>query len=782
MEKKKIWQGIKMHGIRGIIGIAAAAMVGLLLGRADVEGSIYPFGAAVTGAAFLREDTVNPYAVFAGVMAGLATRMQDMEDPAFRFSVVAFTAAAMMIMSAVKIKNAPITALAALGAAYVTATVIFRTYAILPVLLSVIELCSGVIMLLTLNTTVRVFAERPLKKVLADEEVVSFGFALMAVVLGLGKINVMGVYLRDITAVFLCLAAGRVGNAGLAAAVGAAAGTACILAGAPAQQAAAFAVASLIAAVLGRLGPIGMSVGFTAMYSLFGLYAIGGAQTLTGLISCVLGAGGFLAAPAKFYEYIAVYVDANVMRTREQSLHTKRFREVTTGRLMEISDVFGDAAKVFSERTEDKRSGTTYMYASIPEEACAGCVLFTGCWEKSFAERYMMLRRMYAGYCENGCVDTQTMGQKFTKHCVNVEGVLRAARKAFKEHDDELSREGKVMESRYAVAGQLRGISKIIETLSKEVQADIRFKTETEDRLRRALDRHGVRSREVCVQVYAGRPEITVSVNSCSAKGDCKGKILRAVSEACGMSMECVNTVCRNSRRCELVYEQRRRFMLKTGIASAVKSGSEVSGDSHSFGALKDGRYMLLLCDGMGSGTRAARESLSAVSLMEDFYRAGFDDDTALDVINKLLMISSEEDVFSTMDICMVDLVNGSMVSTKIGAPHSYIVRGDSVKKLSAGALPIGILDELRPARYRSDVQDGDIILMFTDGIADEEAVSEEIYEGMMSLCELANVQDIADGILALVLSRTEGRAKDDMTVIAARVVESRAEKMQNTA
>ena len=232
---------------------------------------------------------------------------------------------------------------------------------------------------------------------------------------------------------------------------------------------------------------------------------------------------------------------------------------------------------------------------------------------------------------------------------------------------------------------------------------------------------------------------------------------------------------CTGRKYCRLRYEQAKAYSLQSGISRMKKEGSKVSGDAYSFEGLRDGRFMLLLCDGMGSGERAAQESSAAVSLMEDFYKANFDDKTVLDAINKLLLLSSSDEIFSTMDLCMINLIDGNAKFTKIGAPHSYLIRGNTIKKLQAGTLPIGILDEFRPAVYNMKVENGDLIIMFSDGIADLENASDALFETILEAAKLRSTQEIADRILSMALGIDGGEAKDDMTVMVTRVVKNRS-------
>lgn len=218
-------------------------------------------------------------------------------------------------------------------------------------------------------------------------------------------------------------------------------------------------------------------------------------------------------------------------------------------------------------------------------------------------------------------------------------------------------------------------------------------------------------------------------------------------------------------------YERAQNIALKTAVSRRTKEGSIVSGDTYSLKPLPDGRYMMLICDGMGSGERAQKESFAAANLIEDFYTAGFESKDVLNMINKLMLLSSSDEVFSALDLCIVDLRNSTAQFTKIGAPHSYIISENSVKRLSAGALPLGILEDCEPREHTTELSPGDLIVIFSDGIAEAELNDNNLYSKITSVSPSDNVKVIADKIIASTIASSEGKAKDDLTVIVSRVV-----------
>ena len=64
---------------------------------------------------------------------------------------------------------------------------------------------------------------------------------------------------------------------------------------------------------------------------------------------------------------------------------------------------------------------------------------------------------------------------------------------------------------------------------------------------------------------------------------------------------------------------------------------------------LPKGGYMMALSDGMGSGKEAGNESRTVIELLEQFAEAGFKRETALKMINSVLVMSNNSESFATL-------------------------------------------------------------------------------------------------------------------------------------
>ena len=220
-----------------------------------------------------------------------------------------------------------------------------------------------------------------------------------------------------------------------------------------------------------------------------------------------------------------------------------------------------------------------------------------------------------------------------------------------------------------------------------------------------------------------------------------------------------------------LIFSAPPRYDAAFGVAYAIKSGERVSGDTHSVIRINEREFLMALSDGMGSGEYARKVSESAISLLEAFYRAEMPADNTLNTVNKLLSFNRDER-FTCIDVAAVNLDTGRADFVKIGSPAGIIIREGEIKVLESTSLPMGILDNLRPAVCTELLKGGDIVVFMSDGITSAFPSSTDLYEFLQNLKPL-NPQSLADKILAGALNMTDHQVNDDMTVVCTRIFEN---------
>ncbi len=127
----------------------------------------------------------------------------------------------------------------------------------------------------------------------------------------------------------------------------------------------------------------------------------------------------------------------------------------------------------------------------------------------------------------------------------------------------------------------------------------------------------------------------------------------------------------------------------------------------------------MCLSDGMGSGMDACRESEIVVELLEQFLDSGFSQETAARMVNSALVLKGREGMFSTVDICAVDLYTGICEFLKAGAASTFIKRDHWVEAISSESLAAGLVQRIDFDTASRKLYHGDYLIMMTDGVMD---------------------------------------------------------------
>lgn len=210
------------------------------------------------------------------------------------------------------------------------------------------------------------------------------------------------------------------------------------------------------------------------------------------------------------------------------------------------------------------------------------------------------------------------------------------------------------------------------------------------------------------------------------------------------------------------------KFVLLTGTAKAVKETEKVSGDNYSFYEGEGGKMVAILSDGMGSGEKACRDSERVIELTERFLEAGFRKEAAIQMINGALASSDQEENMSTLDVCDMNLYTGECEFIKVGAACTYIKRGRLVDRLSTQSFPLGVFGQLEPEVMYRTLQNGDYVIMLSDGILDalSQGIGEDVLPEIIGKMDYNNPNEIANQILTYCLTQSKGQIRDDMTVL----------------
>lgn len=206
------------------------------------------------------------------------------------------------------------------------------------------------------------------------------------------------------------------------------------------------------------------------------------------------------------------------------------------------------------------------------------------------------------------------------------------------------------------------------------------------------------------------------------------------------------------------------------GIARVQKENAKISGDNFSFLELDRGEMLLGLSDGMGSGSTACKESEMVLDLVERFLEAGFSLETAIRMMNSAMVMKGESDLYSTVDLCMMNLYSGTARLYKVGAAATFIKREDGVECITSESLPVGASLPAEMHSKEVSLRNGDFVVMVTDGVLEYLHVPkpEETMQEVISEIRTNNPGILAKKIMERVMLFTGGRAQDDMTVLAA--------------
>ena len=449
----------------------------------------------------------------------------------------------------------------------------------------------------------------------------------------------------------------------------------------------------------------------------------------------------------------------------------ERNRRLLAQKIMDTSQVFEEmqtSLKLLAKNSMSKNDAKVFLTDEICKSVCKRCEQCDYCLKVAILNTKKEFEKLIDIGFSRGKVNAIDLSSNFMATCSRVNIVLNTINNLIRDFKLSDKMQQNINNTRMIIAEQMGGVSEIFKTIAKETDTFSIQNINKEQQILEGMLYAHITCSDVVVYCKKGN-EIVVSciIKTSELKQDV---IIGIISKILKQKMEITS----------IDYAQKPLFSIVTlqsvtaydivfGSAGATKNGNNKSGDTHSILRLDDGKFLMALSDGMGNGENANHTSNLTLSLIESFYRAGFDSNTILSNANRLLALKGEES-FSALDVCVFDLKKAMCDVIKLGSPCGFI-KGEETKIIEANSLPLGIVDEIMPTIQSYVLKVGDFVIFVTDGITDAFNNNEEL-QNFINNQQTTNPQILAEAILDKALEIGCGYANDDMTVLVGKIWE----------
>lgn len=630
-------------------------------------------------------------------------------------------------------------------------------------------------------------------KAFSIEEVIGTSLLLAISVSCFGDLQIFGFGIRNILSILIVLVLGWKNGILVGTTSGVTIGvTLGVITSSEPIMIAAYAISGMVAGVLNRFGKIGVIIGFCLGNVVLAYVSNGYTVELIHFKEILIASIGLLAIPK------SVHIDIEEFIGHSKFLPTSPERALnkskqTAQKLNNVSETIQQMAKNYKENDtinfEDKGSIQKNKDIFITElldclEPYKDNLLYddiskvdgnivNDIFEFLIDKQQIDRKSLLEIFSRNNSYIVESEDKNISEFLdENISQAIRIINVAYKISKTNFIWMKKIEENKKNMETQLKGVSKVISEIAKNIEKDVQIEDNFNNQKREIIEL--LKQKDIQIDEISIKREdrYLVEIYIDRNKEDVETTIVENILSKVLKEKIVLNEELSLGNRINFLSDD--KFVMGIGTATTIKNKSEISGDSILNIRLKDGKYLIAISDGMGSGNKAKESSSQALKMLENLLLSGFEKTTSMELINTSL-INMDEEIFATLDIAIIDLYKGNIEFIKRGACPTYIKNNKKVQMIKSNSLPAGMINNLNIETFDKDIQQGDIMLMCTDGILDSnvEYKNKELWvKYLLEDIETRNTKKIADLILNEAIDNNFGIAKDDMSILVCKFME----------
>jgi len=642
--------------------------------------------------------------------------------------------------------------------------------------------------------SLNVLEEINVRKAFSLEEVMGASLVLAIAISAFGNIEILSFSVRNILSILLVLILGWKNGVLIGTTSGVTIGaTLGIIAEYEPSMVAAFAISGMLAGLLNKFGKIGVIIGFVIGNGVLAYISNGTTIDVQILKEIIIASVALIVIPANINIPIEEFIGKSKFLPTFMGNSLTQGKE-TINKLNVVSETIQSMADTYNVEKENIENNSkeenknifisellnnldnikdNILYDDlIKVEGKIVNDLFLKLSNKQELRRNDLLQI----FADNNSYIVGANDEKVSSFLQeNIRQALNAINSAYRVGKANFVCQEKIKENKKNMQAQLGQISKVISDIATQIEENNLEENkfiEEKKKILYLLGQREIKIEEITISKKANDRffvNIYMDIKKQGIISDDIEKIEKILTEVLKESIVLNEKASKmNGEKSIVSFISADKFKMNIGIANGIKTKSSISGDSILNIKLTDGKNLIAISDGMGSGPEARKSSQIAIKMLERLLTSGFNKETSIELINNAILNTNEE-IYATLDIAIIDLYKGNIEFIKNGACPTYIKNKKRVQILKTISLPAGALEEIKLTTYDKDIVKGDVFLMCSDGVLDSnvEYKNKELWlRYLLEDMEAQNPQKMADIILREAIDNNYGINKDDMSVV----------------
>lgn len=209
-------------------------------------------------------------------------------------------------------------------------------------------------------------------------------------------------------------------------------------------------------------------------------------------------------------------------------------------------------------------------------------------------------------------------------------------------------------------------------------------------------------------------------------------------------------------------------------IATSYLTSDQAGGDYYDFFELRDGRWGVLIADVSGHGAGAATIMAMLHAILHGYPNLHDGPARVLKHANDRLIAARMSTSFVTAIFAVYDPRRRELVYSRAGHPPPVLkdTRSGGVRVLDgAGSLPLGVMEDFEPQEELVQLDPGETLILYTDGITEEFDDRRRMFgtEGLLEAVEHCSGKPecVVDSVHGALYRHTGHRSRrDDQTLV----------------